>query len=110
MPISADCTTGRHAIRAVAGHPLNIVQDMQDSAMQVYKLALANNFVQGRQTKTVAAVCLYIACRRSRENNKWMLIDLADKCGVSRDSATGAILYVDLLLIRISRSMSSSWE
>lgn len=51
--------------------------------MQVYKLALANNFVQGRQTKSVAAVCLYIACRRSHENNKWMLIDFADKCGVS---------------------------
>lgn len=50
--------------------------------MQVYKLALANNFVQGRHTKSVAAVCLYIACRRSHENNKWMLIDFADKCGV----------------------------
>ncbi|KAL9630322.1 MAG: hypothetical protein Q9204_004782, partial [Flavoplaca sp. TL-2023a] len=71
---------GRHAIRAVAGHPLNIVQDLQDAAMQVYKLALANNFVQGRHTKSVAAVCLYIACRRSQENNKWMLIDFADKC------------------------------
>ncbi|KAL8733238.1 MAG: hypothetical protein Q9166_002255 [cf. Caloplaca sp. 2 TL-2023] len=74
---------GRYAIRAVAGHPLNIVQDLQDAAMQVYKLALANNFVQGRQAKNVAAVCLYIACRKSRENNKWMLIDFADKCGVN---------------------------
>ncbi|KAI4252269.1 MAG: hypothetical protein L6R42_008041, partial [Xanthoria sp. 1 TBL-2021] len=74
---------GKHAIRAVAGHPLNIVQDLQDAAMQVYKLALANNFVQGRQTKSVAAVCLYIACRRSHENNKWMLIDFADKCGMN---------------------------
>ncbi|KAL8908661.1 MAG: hypothetical protein Q9171_005343 [Xanthocarpia ochracea] len=74
---------GRHAIRAVAGHPLNIVQDLQDAAMQVYKLALANNFVQGRHTKSVAAVCLYIACRRSNENNKWMLIDFADKCDMN---------------------------
>ncbi len=68
----------------MAGHPLNIVQDLQDAAMQVYKLALANNFVQGRHTKSVAAVCLYIACRRSQENNKWMLIDFADKCRVRR--------------------------
>lgn len=83
MFLPADYHTGRHAIRSVAGHPLNIVQDLQDAAMQVYKLALANNFVQGRHTKSVAAVCLYIACRRSHENNKWMLIDFADKCGVS---------------------------
>ncbi|KAI4282111.1 MAG: hypothetical protein L6R35_005486, partial [Caloplaca aegaea] len=71
---------GRQAIRAVSGHPLNIVQDMQDTAMQVYKLCLANNFVQGRLTRNVAAVCLYIACRRSKETNKFMLIDFADKC------------------------------
>ncbi|KAL8993528.1 MAG: hypothetical protein Q9169_006277 [Polycauliona sp. 2 TL-2023] len=50
---------GRHAIRAVAGHPLNIVQDLQDAAMQVYKLALANNFVQGRQSKSVAAMNVF---------------------------------------------------
>lgn len=50
--------------------------------MQVYKLCLANNFVQGRLTRSVAAVCLYIACRRSKENNKFMLIDFADKCNV----------------------------
>ncbi|KAL8816866.1 MAG: hypothetical protein Q9223_004202 [Gallowayella weberi] len=74
---------GRDAIREVAGHPLNIVQDLQGTAMQVYKLALANNFVQGRQTKSVAAVCLYIACRKSKENNKWMLIDFADKCDIN---------------------------
>ncbi|KAL8732116.1 MAG: hypothetical protein Q9181_004069, partial [Wetmoreana brouardii] len=74
---------GKQAIRAVAGHPLNITQDLQDTAMQVYKLALANNFVQGRLTKSVAAVCLYVASRRSRENNKWMLIDFADKCDIN---------------------------
>lgn len=65
--------------------------DLQDTAMQVYKLALANNFVQGRLTKSVAAVCLYVACRRSRENNKWMLIDFADKCDVSNRSHISVI-------------------
>ncbi|KAL9595060.1 MAG: hypothetical protein Q9179_005134 [Wetmoreana sp. 5 TL-2023] len=74
---------GRQAIRAVAGHPLNITPALQDTAMQVYKLALANNFVQGRLTKSVAAVCLYVASRRSREDNKWMLIDFADKCDIN---------------------------
>ncbi len=94
VSLPADCHAGRHAIRSVAGHPLNIVQDLQDAAMQVYKLALANNFVQGRHTKSVAAVCLYIACRRSHENNKWMLIDFADKCGVSVSPWNSSILIV----------------
>ncbi|KAL8770545.1 MAG: hypothetical protein Q9209_003801 [Squamulea sp. 1 TL-2023] len=83
-PVGARIAGGRHAIRAVAGHPLNIVQDLQDAAMQVYKLAIANNFIQGRHTRSVAAVCLYIACRKNKgENNKWMLIDFADKCGMN---------------------------
>ncbi|KAL8921780.1 MAG: hypothetical protein Q9208_005537 [Pyrenodesmia sp. 3 TL-2023] len=50
---------GRQAIRAVSGHPLNVVQDLQDTAMQVYKLCLANNFVQGRVTRSVAAINVF---------------------------------------------------
>ncbi|KAL8804327.1 MAG: hypothetical protein Q9182_002609 [Xanthomendoza sp. 2 TL-2023] len=89
---------GRRAIQEVARHPLNIVHDLQNTAMQVYKLALANNFVQGRETKNVAAVCLYIACRKSKENNKWMLIDFADSCDVCPATASEEILSADLLL------------
>ena len=56
---------------------LQLAESYVDSAMQIYKLALGNNFVQGRRTNQVAAVCLYTACRRSQDN-KVMLIDLAD--------------------------------
>ncbi|KAL9003914.1 MAG: hypothetical protein Q9188_003252, partial [Gyalolechia gomerana] len=100
---------GRQAIRAVAGHPLNIVQDLQDTAMQVYKLCLANNFVQGRLTRSVAAVCLYIACRRSKENNKFMLIDFADKCNINVFKL-GSI-FKDLLdVLHLSQSAFQSLE
>ena len=47
------------------------------AAGQVFKLAVGLNFIQGRRTKTVAAVCLYIACRR-QDGNTVMLIDFAD--------------------------------
>ncbi|KAL9027167.1 MAG: hypothetical protein Q9196_004276, partial [Gyalolechia fulgens] len=100
---------GRQAIRAVAGHPLNIVQDLQDTAMQVYKLCLVNNFVQGRLTRSVAAVCLYIACRRSKENNKFMLIDFADKCNINVFKL-GSI-FKDLLdVLHLSQSAFQSLE
>lgn len=52
------------------------------AAGQVFKLAVGLNFIQGRRTKTVAAVCLYIACRR-QDGNTIMLIDFADVLMVS---------------------------
>lgn len=52
------------------------------AAGQVFKLAVGLNFIQGRRTKTVAAVCLYIACRR-QDGNTVMLIDFADVLMVS---------------------------
>ncbi|KAL8957831.1 MAG: hypothetical protein Q9193_004994 [Seirophora villosa] len=100
---------GRQAIRAVSGHPLNVVQDLQDTAMQVYKLCLANNFVQGRLTRSVAAVCLYIACRRSKENNKFMLIDFADKCNINVFKL--GTIFKDLLeVLHINSSAFQSLE
>lgn len=41
-----------------------------------------NNFIQGRRTEHVAAVCLYSACRKERPC-RVMLIDFADKVQVS---------------------------
>lgn len=58
-------------------------QSLTDSAMQIFKLAAANNFIQGRRTKSVAAVCLYISCRLQKESNRIMLIDLSDVLQVS---------------------------
>jgi transcription factor IIIB subunit 2 len=56
---------------------LYIPESATKAAGQVFKLAVGLNFIQGRRTKTVAAVCLYIACRR-QEGNTVMLIDFAD--------------------------------
>ncbi|OJJ39406.1 hypothetical protein ASPWEDRAFT_104100 [Aspergillus wentii DTO 134E9] len=56
---------------------LNIPESAMKAAGQVFKLAVGLNFIQGRRTKTVAAVCLYIACRR-QDGNTVMLIDFAD--------------------------------
>ncbi|KAL4897253.1 hypothetical protein BDV59DRAFT_86967 [Aspergillus ambiguus] len=56
---------------------LNVPESAMKAAGQVFKLAVGLNFIQGRRTKTVAAVCLYIACRR-QDGNTVMLIDFAD--------------------------------
>src|SRR5436190_17744585 len=56
---------------------LNIPESAAKAGGQVFKLALGLNFIQGRRTKTVAAVCLYIACPR-QDGNTVMLIDFAD--------------------------------
>ncbi|CAK44279.1 transcription factor IIIB 60 kDa subunit [Aspergillus awamori] len=56
---------------------LTIPESAMKAAGQVFKLAVGLNFIQGRRTKTVAAVCLYIACRR-QDGNTIMLIDFAD--------------------------------
>ncbi|KMU71891.1 transcription factor tfiiib complex subunit brf1 [Coccidioides immitis RMSCC 3703] len=56
---------------------LNIPESASKAAGQVFKLAVGLNFIQGRRTKTVAAICLYVACRR-QDGNTIMLIDFAD--------------------------------
>ncbi|KAL8872242.1 MAG: hypothetical protein Q9174_002098, partial [Haloplaca sp. 1 TL-2023] len=93
---------GKQAIRTVASYPLNIQQPEQDYALQVYKLARGNNFIQGRVTNHVAAVCLYIACRRKRANkdrgpNQWMLIDFADKCDIKVNVFKLGTVFKDLM-------------
>ncbi|KAL9130306.1 MAG: hypothetical protein Q9217_001481 [Psora testacea] len=58
---------------------LQINFSLQEAGLQVFRLASSVNFIQGRRTKSVAAVALYIACRSQRENpNHYMLIDFAD--------------------------------
>ena len=67
---------GRRYVNQLAT-ALRLPQNAMEGAMQFYKVAIANNFIQGRRTKNVAAICLYIACRRD-EQNRTMLIDFAD--------------------------------
>ncbi|KAH6632210.1 hypothetical protein F5144DRAFT_573343 [Chaetomium tenue] len=58
-------------------HQLQIAPLVAEKAFQVYKFASNSNFIQGRRKNTVAAVCVYAVCRKE-DNNKVMLIDLAD--------------------------------
>jgi transcription factor IIIB subunit 2 len=58
-------------------HQLQIAPYVAEKAFQVYKIAAGSNFIQGRRKNTVAAVCVYAVCRQE-DNNKVMLIDLAD--------------------------------
>ena len=59
------------------GHQLQIAPHVAEKAFGVYKFASNSNFIQGRRKNTVAAVCVYAVCRKE-DNNKVMLIDLAD--------------------------------
>ncbi|KAM5342024.1 hypothetical protein ACJ41O_015055 [Fusarium nematophilum] len=56
---------------------LNVSESLVTAGTQVFKLASSANFVQGRTLASVAAVCLYAACR-AEPPCKVMLIDLAD--------------------------------
>lgn len=58
-------------------HQLQIAPHVAEKGFSVYKFASNSNFIQGRRKNTVAAVCLYAVCRKE-DNNKVMLIDLAD--------------------------------
>ena len=50
----------------------------QERGFGLFKLAARFNFIQGRRTKDVAAVCLYITCRMKDTGSEIMLIDLSD--------------------------------
>jgi transcription factor IIIB subunit 2 len=61
---------------------LSIQESVVSVGVQIFKLASMNNFIQGRRTDMVAAVCLYSACRKEKPC-RVMLIDFADKIQVS---------------------------
>ena len=54
-----------------------------ERATNFASLALHFNFVQGRSLQCVAAVAFYLACRRQRDDNQVMLIDLAEIIGIN---------------------------
>ncbi|KAI9678775.1 MAG: transcription factor TFIIIB subunit brf1 [Caeruleum heppii] len=72
---------GKRYINQMAS-ALSVPQSTADTAFQIYKVAVIFNFIQGRRTKEVAAVALYMACRR-QERNSSMLIDFADVLNVN---------------------------
>lgn len=67
---------GRDEIRKQA-NALSLNENMADQAFSIYKLAAANNFIQGRRVRMVASVCLYVACRRD-PNNQTLLMDFSE--------------------------------
>lgn len=71
---------GKRRIRNVA-LALRIPDHISDAAYQWFKLALTNNFVQGRRSQNVIAACLYISCRKA--NTHHMLIDFSSRLQVS---------------------------
>lgn len=72
---------GKDEIQKLA-NALHITEALKDQAGRWYQLAMNHNFIQGRRMRTVAAVSLYLTCRRQRENTL-MLIDLAEKIQVN---------------------------
>ena len=76
----ATLNNARRKLRAVS-HALHIPEYITDAAFQWYKLALANNFVQGRRSQNVIAACLYVACRKEKTHH--MLIDFSSRLQVS---------------------------
>lgn len=76
----ATLNNARRKLRAVS-HALRIPEYVTDAAFQWYKLALANNFVQGRRSQNVIAACLYVACRKEKTHH--MLIDFSSRLQVS---------------------------
>ncbi|KAK1675884.1 Brf1-like TBP-binding domain-containing protein [Colletotrichum godetiae] len=56
---------------------LNLSDNTVNTAVQCFKLASQSGFTQGRKIITVAAVCLYAACRMERPC-RVMLIDIGD--------------------------------
>lgn len=65
---------GRKKITQIASG-LNL-QNLISNACNVFNLAVAKNFTQGRKATHVCAACLYVACRMNKVPT--MLIDFAD--------------------------------
>jgi transcription initiation factor TFIIIB Brf1 subunit/transcription initiation factor TFIIB len=61
-------------------HSLGIVHAVVENAQGWFRLALQQNFLQGRQTDHVVAACLYIACRKG--STPHLLIDFSDQLQV----------------------------
>ncbi|KAJ9095211.1 hypothetical protein QFC19_007666 [Naganishia cerealis] len=70
----------RKACNALA-HLLNLGQGIADAGARWFNLAVTYEFTKGRKQQYVIAACLYIACRKVK--NDVMLIDFSDKLHVN---------------------------
>lgn len=71
---------GRNKIKKLAT-ALKISAVIAEAAGNWFKLALTNNFVQGRRSQNVIAACLYVACRKEKTHH--MLIDFSSRLQIS---------------------------
>lgn len=71
---------GQKNIRKLAV-ALRIDEHIATAAGEWFKLALTQNFVQGRRSQNVVAACLYVACRK--ECTHHMLIDFSSRLQIS---------------------------
>ncbi|KAM9958488.1 hypothetical protein ACTFIW_001360 [Dictyostelium discoideum] len=78
------------------GNSLRIRSHLVDSAQRTFELAMENNFTKGRQTRLVAAACLYIVCRRERTPH--LLIDFSENLQVNVFVVAGTFLQLIKLL------------
>ena len=72
---------GRSELRQLCPQ-LHIPQNVEEIAFNLWKLAAAQNFIQGRRTGEVAGVCLYAACRRDKHNTI-LLMDISEALQVN---------------------------
>lgn len=71
---------GKKRIKKIAT-ALRIPDYISDAASEWFRLALLNNFVQGRRSQNVLAACLYVACRKEKTHH--MLIDFSSRLQIS---------------------------
>lgn len=67
---------GKRRIERIAA-AMKIPSYIATSAGEWFRLALAQNFVQGRRSQNVLATCLYVACRKEKTHH--MLIDFSSR-------------------------------
>lgn len=67
-------TSGRRRIAEVA-NAMGLQEHIAEAAQRWFNLCITTNFIKGRRTREVAAVCLYVACRMNKSSR--MLIDFS---------------------------------
>ena len=72
---------------------LTLSQEIVDSAVRYFKLALELRFTQGRPSDHVCACCVYVACRQAK--NSSMLLDFADYLKVCKILDGSVAYYFD---------------
>lgn len=74
-------SNGQDAIRGLMTALRMTGEGLEGQAMNIYRLAAKERFIHGRRPIVIAACCLYYVCRTKRDN-KYLLIDFAEKIKV----------------------------